>query len=191
MSVLRSVCHVTIGRPCNYPCFRSSYSLDTVTKSVLDWRESYIVLFVFGRVFPRFFVTNELHMQITLHPQCESWRFVFNCHQKQVFFLKLLQDWRNLLVAWVMRLDAGGTFWTKHFASCGVVSTRADRCGYVLYSNVVSQSGGHGTNDISLASCVRSHEDAAFERMLAPIEGRQAIPWQDSEKVEPKWNNVS
>ena len=55
----------------------------------------------------------------------------------------------------------------------------------------VSQSEGHGTNDISLASCVRSHEDAAFERMLARIEGRQAIPWQDSEKVEPKWNNVS
>ena len=31
---------------------------------------------VFGCVRPRFLVTNELHIQNTLHPQCESWCFV-------------------------------------------------------------------------------------------------------------------
>ena len=38
-----------------------------------------------------------------------------NCHQKQVILLTLLQDWWNLLTAWMMLLDAGGRFWTKHF----------------------------------------------------------------------------
>ena len=37
-----------------------------------------------------------------------------NCHQKQVIFLTLVQDCRNLLMAWMMLLDAGGTFWTRH-----------------------------------------------------------------------------
>ena len=69
-------------------------------------------------------------------------------------------------------------------ALCGyrVVPTRADRCGHVLYStqtcnpnwNRTCSTQGHGTNDISLESCVRSQGDAAFERMLDPIEGSQA-----------------
>ena len=82
--------------------------------SVLDWKGSYIFLCVFGCVFPRFFLTNELH---TEHYTSTVWIVMFcvSCHQNQVILLKLLQDWRNLLVAWVMRLDAGGTFWTKHF----------------------------------------------------------------------------
>ena len=70
--------------------------------SVLDWKGSYIFLCVFGCVFPRFFLTNELH---TEHYTSTVWIVMFcvSCHQNQVILLKLLQDWRNLLVAWVMR----------------------------------------------------------------------------------------
>ena len=38
-----------------------------------------------------------------------------SCHQKQVILVTLLQDWRNLLTAWMMLLDDGGTFWTQQF----------------------------------------------------------------------------
>ena len=44
--------------------------------SVLDRKELYIFLCVFGCVFPRLLVTNELHIQNTVHPQCESGCFV-------------------------------------------------------------------------------------------------------------------
>ena len=39
-----------------------------------------------------------------------------NCHQKQVIHRMLLQDWRNLRKVWMMHLDAGGTFLTRHYA---------------------------------------------------------------------------
>ena len=108
--------------------------------------------------------------------------FCVNCNQNQVILLNLLQDWRNLLVAWVMLLDVGGTLWTKH-----VVPTRVDWCGYVLYStqkcntncNRTCSTRGHGKKNISLQSCVRSQGDAAVERMLDPIEGSHANPWQE------------
>ena len=59
-----------------------------------------------------------------------------------------------------------------------MVPTRADRCYYVLYStqtckqnwNKTYSTQGLGTNDISLESCARSQRDAAFEKLLDPIE---------------------
>ena len=49
-----------------------------------------------------------------------------------------------------------------------------------LIENKTCSTQGHGTNDISLESCVRSQGNAAVERMLAPIEETQANPWQKS-----------
>ena len=40
--------------------------------------------------------------------------------------------------------------------------------------NKKSSTQEYGTHDISLESCVRSQGDAAFERMLDPIEGSPA-----------------
>ena len=40
---------------------------------------------------------------------CEPWSCVPTCHQKQVIHQILLQDWRNLHIAWTMPPDAGGT----------------------------------------------------------------------------------
>ena len=105
-----------------------------------------------------------------------------SCHQKQVILVTLLQGWRNLLMAWMMLLDAGGTFWTEHFVVMVWFPPRADRCCYVLYSNQTCKQNwnktcstqGHGTNDISLESRARSEGDAAFEKMLDPIEGSPA-----------------
>ena len=37
-----------------------------------------------------------------------------NCHHKQVILLFFCCEIKNLLVAWMMLLDAGGAFWTKH-----------------------------------------------------------------------------
>ena len=63
--------------------------------------------------------------------------------------------------------DAPRRWWNildKALCSDGMIATRADRCCYVLYS----------TNDISFESRVRSKEDAAFEKMLDPVEGSPA-----------------
>ena len=38
------------------------------------------------------------------------------CHQKQVILRTLLQDWRNLHMAWMMRLDDSGICLTRHCA---------------------------------------------------------------------------
>ena len=103
--------------------------------------------------------------------------FCVNCHQKQVILLKLLQDSKNPAY--------GMSDWNvldKALWSHGVVPTRAGRRGYVLSSTQTCKANGnrtcstqrHGTNDISLESCVRSQGDAAFERMLDPIEGSPA-----------------
>ena len=81
-------------------------------------------------------------------------------------------------------LDAGGTFWTRHCVIIAMIPTRADRCCYVLSStqtqsrepnwNQTCCTQWHGTNDISFETRVRSKEDAAFEKMLDPIEGSPA-----------------
>ena len=87
-----------------------------------------------------------------------------NCHQKQVTLLFKLRDWRNLLIAWLLHLDAGGTFWTRHFVLL-VWSLRelTDVVMYCTQPKRVSQIGNkkcstqvNGTDDISLESCVRS-----------------------------------
>ena len=87
--------------------------------------------------------------------------------QEQVILLKLLQDWRNLLMAWIVPLDAGGTSWTKHFVV--LVWFPRELSGVVLCS-----TQEYGTNDISLESRVRSQGDAASERILDPIDGGPA-----------------
>ena len=135
--ILRSVCHVTIGRPWNYPCFRSSYSLDTVSKSILDWRESYIFLFLvvcFLVSSPR---TSCTYRTLYIHsvnrdvlcqlpPEAGHPPEIASRLKKPAYGMSDA-PWR-----WWNVLD-------KALCSCGVVPTRADRCGYVLYSNVYAK----------------------------------------------------
>ena len=61
-------------------------------------------------------------------------RLCVNYHQKQVIHHTLLLDWRNLHMAWMMHTRRWWNILDKALCSCGVVPTRADRCGYVLYS---------------------------------------------------------
>ena len=68
----------------------------------------------------------------------------------------------------------------KALCNYGMVPTLAVRCCYVLYStreptwNQTCSTQWHGTNDISFVSRARSKEDAAFGKMLDPIEGSPA-----------------
>ena len=71
----RSCCVVCAKWRLDYPCFRSSYSLGILSIG-LGMKRIIHLLCVFDCVFPRFLVANELHIQNTTHPQCESWRFV-------------------------------------------------------------------------------------------------------------------
>ena len=78
--------------------------------------------------------------------------------------------------------DAPRRWWNildKALCSCGMIPTRAVRCCYMLYPtrtcernwNKTCSTQRHGTNDISLESRVQAQRDAAFEKMLDPIEG--------------------
>ena len=106
-----------------------------------------------------------------------------NCHPKQVILLKLLQDWRNGHTAWMMLHRRWWNILDKALCNCGMIPTRADRCCYVLYStqtrertwNQNNSTLWHGTNNISIESRARSAGDAAFEKMLDPIEGSPAV----------------
>ena len=82
-----------------------------------------------------------------------------------------------------MPLDTGGTFWTRNFVvvvwfrheltdvvMCCTQPKRVSKIG-----NKACYTQGHDTHDISLESCARSQGDAAFEKMLDPIEGSPAI----------------
>ena len=81
--------------------------------------------------------------------------------------------------------DASRRWWNildKPLCSYGMVSTRADRCCYVLYSiqsrkrtwKQNSSTEWHGTSNISTEPRVRAEGDAAFEKMLDPIAGSPA-----------------
>ena len=81
--------------------------------------------------------------------------------------------------------DAPRRWWNtldKALCNYGMVPTRVDRCRCVWYStqarepnwNQTYSTQWHGHNDISFESCVRSEEDAAFEKVLDPIEGSPA-----------------
>ena len=64
----------------------------------------------------------------------------------------------------------------------GMIPTRADRLGYLLYSTQTCKPNGNNrcstqansTINISIKSRARSEGDAAFENMLDPIEGSPA-----------------
>ena len=124
-----------LGRPCNYPCF--AYPTHLILSLNRSWTEENHTLFCLFLVVC-FLVPRHERVAHTEHCTSTVWivTFCVHCHQKQVFFLKLLHGRRNLLVAWLMRLDAGGTFEQSTLQLWCVVPTRADRCGYVLYSNV-------------------------------------------------------
>ena len=70
----------------------------------------------------------------------------------------------------------------KALCSYSMVPTRADRCCYVLYSiqsrertwNQNNSTQWRDTSNISTKPRVRTEADAAFEKMLDPIEGRAA-----------------
>ena len=69
-------------------------------------------------------------------------------YQKQVILLILLQDRRNLLMAWMMPLDAGGTFLTSHCVAMAWFPhelTHAATC--CTQHSRVSELGNTGTKD--------------------------------------------
>ena len=99
-----------------------------------------------------------------------------NCHQKQVIHHILLQDWRNLRVAWTMPQDAGGTFLTRHCAAMTWFP-------HELIDDVTC---------CILHSCVSKLGNTGYK---GPSHSRTAQKTHSLwviflEQVETKWNNV-
>ena len=106
--------------------------------------------------------------------------------------------------------DAPRRWWKvldKALCSSGVVPTRADRCGYVLYSNVQAKleqnvlytRAWHKMTSHLNRVCDHVEMEHLREcwiplKEARQIRGRNLKPFLQmipSEKLEPKWNNVS
>ena len=101
-----------------------------------------------------------------------------NYHQKQVILFFFAARLKKPAFG---TNDSPRRWWNildKALCNYDMIPARADRCCYVLFStqtrgpnwNQTCSTQWHETNDISFESRVRSKEDAAFERMLDPIE---------------------
>ena len=85
-----------------FPCFRTTQVSDELPNGSQQELERFFALIL---------------RQLSFKDSLMVWIVMLcvNCHQKQVILFISLQDWRNLLMAWMMLFDACGTFWTRHF----------------------------------------------------------------------------
>ena len=84
-----------------FPCFHKDPDFGWVAK----WQAAKD-----GTIFT--FISRQLSFKDSLMMWTMIW--CVNCHQKQVIHLTLLQDQRNLHMAWRMPPDVGGTSLTRH-----------------------------------------------------------------------------
>ena len=108
-----------------------------------------------------------------------------NCHQKQVIHHILLQNRRNLHMAWTMLPDAGGTFLTKHcVAMAWFPHELVDSATYCIRYSRVSELGNTGDKGPSHSRTIQKMPslnhvsdqkwEAAFEKNLDPTAGSPA-----------------
>ena len=94
-----------------------------------------------------------------------------NYHQKQVIHHKLLLDWRNLHMAWVMPVDGGGISLTRHCAVvvCCCVLNSMSSCKRTWNQGDYSQCKNKNKNNISIITEWSDRSRWCTDRMLDPI----------------------
>ena len=105
------------------------------------------------------------------------------CHHKQVFFPVLLQDGRNLHTAWIMPLDAGGTFWTRYCVMAWSPHELTDVVMCCTQPKHVSHIGTKRTlhNGTGL---IKSHVNRACDQKTMQHLRKRWIPMQEAQVQE-------
>ena len=198
----RSCCVVCAKWRLDYPCFRSSYSLGVLSIGPGMKRIMHL-LCVFDCVFPRFLIANELHIQNTTHPQCESWRFVSIATRTRSSSLTCCKiDETCLWHEWcpsTLVERFGQSMWFRHELTDVVMCcTQPKSVTQIVTERALHEAMAQKTSHFN---CVCDHREMQQLRECwiplkeaMQISGRNYKPFLQmisSEKLEPKWNNVS
>ena len=198
----RSCCVVCAKWRLDYPCFRSSYSLGILSIG-LGMKRIRHLLRVFDCVFPRFLVANELHIQNTTHPQCESWRFVSNATRTRSSSLTCCKIeetclWHEWCPSTLVE-RFGQSMWFRHeFADVVMSCTQPKSVTQIVTERALHEGMAQKTSHFNRVCDHREMQQ--LRECWIPLKEAMHIRGRNyklflqmisSEKLEPKWNNVS